>query len=63
MTGSQEDLQKAGAEARAHGLSALDNPFYRTPAMPAATGESFEDWDAKGRAWNLGWQMEDTIRS
>jgi len=30
--------------------------------MPKNTGESFEDWNAKVEAWNIGWNMEDAMR-
>lgn len=57
-----EELHRRGANARAAALSALDNPFYKAEAMPAATGESVERWLPKVQAWDLGWQIEDAIR-
>lgn len=54
-------IQKRGAEARAHGFTALDNPFLRATALPAATGESVETWLRKHDAWELGFRIEDVI--
>lgn len=56
------ELQKAGATARAARRCELDNPFYKSENMPAATGESIEAWNAKCEAWDFGWKMEDAIR-
>ncbi|GAB2182689.1 hypothetical protein DLREEDagrD3_29120 [Denitratisoma sp. agr-D3] len=53
-----EEIQKAGANARAMGASLLDNPYYKSEAMPAATGESIQDWQAKAKNWEFGWEME-----
>ena len=59
-----ENLQLDGANACAIGLSSkLDNPFYKPENMPAQTGESLEDWQAKAEAWNLGFEMDNSIRS
>jgi hypothetical protein len=62
---SQEQLDKFqtfGANARARGESFL-SPYLQPHEMPKNTGESFEDWNAKVEAWNLGWSMEDAMRS
>lgn len=56
------ELQRQGASARALGKEVFDNPFYETAAMPAKTGESIPDWEAKALAWDLGWRCEDLIR-
>lgn len=58
-----ESLFRVGAQARAHGLSTLDNPAYRSAAMPAVTGEPLGDWLAKEAAWSAGWSLEDAIRA
>lgn len=57
-----DEIQKQGANARAHGLSRYDNPFLKSTALPATTGETMEVWVAKHDAWNLGWTMEDAMR-
>lgn len=59
-----ERIQKDGANSRAVNgpLSSLRCPYYHADKMPAATGESIEEWQAKVDAWQLGWQAEDAIR-
>lgn len=56
-------LQKDGANARAFGLSSLDNPYYQSDVMPGNTGEPIEEWNAKMEAWRTGWEMENLMRS
>jgi hypothetical protein len=58
-----EEIQKSGANARALGLSELDNPYYKQENMPAKTGEPIAEWQVKAEAWTLGWRIEDAIRS
>lgn len=58
-----EDIQKAGANARAHGFGEANNPYYQTENLPATTGETAAEWEAKATAWELGWRMEDAIRN
>lgn len=54
------DIQKAGANARALGRLRFDNPYLEPGAVQAcATGE---EWTAKYEAWDLGWAMEDAMR-
>jgi hypothetical protein len=55
-------ITKAGATARALGKSKMDCPYYKADAVPAATGESIEEWLAKIEAWELGWTAEDMMR-
>lgn len=55
-------IQKRGANARALGMSQLDNPFLKSDAMPAATGENIWHWQEKHDLWDLGWHLEDAIR-
>jgi len=57
------EIEKRGAEARAHGLQEVDCPFFKVDSMPAKTGEELSDWLAKVRAWMIGWKLEDAIRS
>lgn len=57
------DLQQAGANARAVGRPWLDNPYYKSEAMPGHTGEPFEEWNRKVKAWKFGWDMEDVMRA
>ncbi|TAX57099.1 hypothetical protein ELI01_18635 [Rhizobium leguminosarum] len=58
-----EEIQKRGANARALGKSVFDNPFLKSEEMPRATGETIEEWQAKHDAWELGWRMENAMRS
>lgn len=58
-----ERLQLRGANARAMGLSFLDNPFYKSEAMPGHTGENVSEWERKARAWSDGWELENAVRS
>jgi hypothetical protein len=55
-------LEKDGARARALGRSQFDNPFLKSENMPAATGHSLEEWNAKRDAWQMGWTIEDAMR-
>lgn len=57
-----EEIQKRGANARARGEYQGSNPYYASSAMPAATGETAEEWNAKAIAWQLGWTIEDAMR-
>lgn len=57
-----EEIQKQGANARAMGISQFDNPYAKSAAMPAATGESIDEWQAKFDAWKLGWTAEDAMQ-
>lgn len=57
-----EHLQRAGANACALGRSELDNPFLRSAACPAATGETLDVWMAKYDAWHLGFTLEALMR-
>ncbi len=57
-----EDLQKQGALARAAGRSLFDNPYLKSENMPAATGDTIEDYQAKHDAWHLGWTIENAMR-
>jgi hypothetical protein len=52
-------LRKAGAEARASGVSFMENPFLRHEALPGNSGERFEHWKDKHDAWDMGWKAED----
>ena len=63
---SQEEcqaLQKAGAEARAAGKTEIDCPLYKPKNMPATTGEDVELWSLRQDCWQLGWKIENMIRS
>lgn len=57
-----EELVKRGANDRARGLSPFDCPLFKREQMPATTGESVQEWNAKVDAWNLGWKLEDAVR-
>lgn len=57
-----ETIISRGANARAAGVSVFDNPFLRLESLPATTGESIEEWQAKQSAWDFGWKAEDAIR-
>lgn len=54
-------IQLDGAAARAANQSRFENPFLKSENMPAATGETVEEWTAKWRAWGIGWQAEDLL--
>jgi hypothetical protein len=58
-----ERIQKAGANARAGRLSLLRNPYLESANMPATTGDSLEEWQAKVNDWEIGWRAEDLLRS
>lgn len=62
-TEENQEIQKAGVNARAAGRSRYDNPYLKTEATPSATGESANVWQDKCVAWMFGWDMEDTMRS
>lgn len=57
-----EDIQKQGATARAMGKSFIDNPYLQHEKLPAATGETIEQWQVKHDAWHLGWTVENAMR-
>jgi hypothetical protein len=59
---TDDKIQKAGANARALLKSQIDNPYLKPDKMPAATGQSIQEWNALVEAWDLGWKMEDVIR-
>ena len=58
-----EEIQKQGANARALNRNQFDNPYYNLENMPVTTGEDLTEWEAKLLAWDMGWQLEDLIRS
>lgn len=68
MTGAEEqavsgdELQRAGANARARGESRFDNPYLKPQNMPSATGDTIEQWESKRSLWDLGWQAEEMMR-
>jgi hypothetical protein len=57
-----EQIQKAGANARAIGKSKMDNPYYKPENMPAATGEPIREWETKAQLWDASWDIEDAMR-
>jgi hypothetical protein len=57
-----EQIQKAGANARALGRDRYSNPYYKVEHMPVNTGQTYEKWQADIDAWDLGWQMEDALK-
>ena len=58
---SLSEAQKAGATARAIGMSFLCNPYYDTEKMPVTTGQSVAEWERFALAWELGWRMDDLM--
>lgn len=56
-------IEKAGAVARASGRYEFDNPYFRSGQMPAATGESLQDWSIKAEAWKRGWTIENAMKT
>lgn len=61
MEADLQQLSLDGANAYRLGRNELDNPFYKSEAMPLATGESLETWQAKLQAWELGFKTEKAI--
>lgn len=57
-----QEIEKRGANARAHGLDQLDNPYIQSEAAPGTTDEDPKEWGAKAAAWDRGWMIEDAIR-
>lgn len=57
-----EQLERAGAVARAAGTSRFDSPLYAAERMPGSTGQSVKDWQDRASAWERGWVIEDAIR-
>lgn len=62
MSNLYEDLQLAGANARAMGLSQLDNPYSKAENLPAVSGLSIEEVNSRYDAWDTGWTMENLMR-
>lgn len=56
-----KQLSLDGANAYRLGRNELDNPFYKSDAMPLATGETLEVWQQKAEAWTMGFQIEQAI--
>lgn len=57
-----EDIQKQGATARAMDKTFFENPYLKRENLPAATGETVQQWQAKHDAWHLGWHVENAMR-
>ena len=52
--------RREGEQARTAGLSSAENPFLRSAAFPAASGQSEADWFYRCDAWWRGWDAEDS---
>ena len=48
-------ITEMGSCAFIAGISRMQNPFYQQNKMPRQTGETFEDWQVKIAAWDVGW--------
>jgi len=57
------EIQRKGALANALGRPLFDNPFYKSEALPTATGEPILMWEAKCDAWELGWRINEMSAS
>lgn len=58
-----DEIRSQAAAAAREGLPIWDSPFLRAEAMPAHTGEPFQEWDAKVRAWEEGWNQAVAVRA
>lgn len=52
----REDCYALGMEAARSGLTLLDCPYFRAPALPSCTGEDVGCWKQRVDAWELGWR-------
>lgn len=55
-------IQRHGAEASARRKSIFDNPYLKKEAMPAASGDTIEQWEAKRLNWEIGFRVNDLMR-
>jgi hypothetical protein len=56
-------IQQAGANAKASGRSIFDNPYLKTAALPAHSGDTPEWWEAKRLNWEIGYRAEELMHS
>ena len=54
---SIHDWFAKGSQARADGLTIIDNPLYAKSALPAVTGETLQEWQTKVDAWEAGFNQ------
>jgi hypothetical protein len=55
-------IQRFGANAKAQGRSIFDNPYLKKSALPAFSGDTPEQWEAKRAAWEIGYRVEELMR-
>jgi hypothetical protein len=56
------EIQQAGANAKALGASIFDNPYLKSDALPANSGDTPEQWEAKRLNWEIGYRAEELMR-
>jgi hypothetical protein len=56
------EIQRAGANAKARGESIFDNPYLKSAALPANSGDTPEQWEAKRLNWEIGYRAEELMR-
>jgi hypothetical protein len=56
-------IQSFGANAKARGESIFDNPYLKQAALPAFSGASPDEWEAKRLNWEIGYRAEELMRA
>lgn len=51
-------IEQSGRDACSAGKPLMANPYFRAQLMPSTTGESFELWQEKVVAWEIGWHEQ-----
>ena len=56
--GERAELQRQGAKAATRGDAAASNPLLLLQNMPAATGETMQEWAVRYDAWRAGYEHQ-----
>ena len=56
--GEQAELERQGAKAATRGDAAAANPMLLVQNMPAATGETLQEWSRRYDAWRAGYEQQ-----
>lgn len=56
-------LQRRGAQASEMGWSHTENPLLEPQHLPAASGLSLAEWEARHDAWHLGWTINEAEKA
>jgi hypothetical protein len=56
-------LQEKGAETRALGADAKDNPFLKAGTTTGTSDETENEWRERRDAWHFGWAIENAYRA